>query len=175
MIRLNTKSQPIRDLEDIYKKQGTKAMEAYINKLGSPLVEAIDDLHDQVTYLYLGTPETENVRLLKPGTFENLEDHSLTQLEDSKLWYSVYQVRNHLRYGYFYLENDDPELEMDARFKDLKDDPLNPFYRTYNDMDLNEKKHSLVGLTRVDDHIWACDFEGLARGTLETLVYKSHI
>ena len=80
-----------------------------ITQQGSPMMEAIegDNKHTLVTFLWRDRGDTHNVVIWGgPAGLDHPEDHQMTRLLNTDLWYKTYRLQTDLRGVYTFSIND---------------------------------------------------------------------
>ena len=130
---------------------------------GAPLIEAIegDDRHYLATFLWRAQEETHNVVLWGgPAGLDEPENHQLTRLLDTDLWYKTYQLQADLRGVYTFSVNDSLTLsdDSDNAGRQFLPDPLNPrqfvFPRDEEIPDTKEAAFSILELPDASVQSW---------------------
>lgn len=73
-----------------------------IETKGAPLIEKIDgDLENSlVTFIYKVDEEIENIVLMPPVDWDNLQEGKMQRLLETNLWYITYKTKNDVRFRY---------------------------------------------------------------------------
>lgn len=152
-------------------------------ELGAPLIEAIggNDRHALVTFLWRDKGDTHNVVIWGgPAGLDHPEDHQMTRLLDTDLWYKTYQLQLDLRGVYTFSINDalaDQESGgFGARFIP---DPLNPrqfvAHKDEGKPDSQEVVFSILELPNAPAQTWIVPHPDGAKGKLHTHRLHSQI
>lgn len=95
--------------EELQTNNSTKKFWGKVKKLGTPLVEKIDENNSLITFLYKGAKH--NVKLLGGPTHEHSK---LERLANSDIWYKSFKVKNGLRLSY-QIAPDVPNVKANAK------------------------------------------------------------
>jgi enterochelin esterase family protein len=139
-----------------------------VEREGSPLVESVQDSDGQVyvTFLWKGDTSTENVSVWGgiTGWLTPPEDHQLTRLGDSNVWFKTYVTEGDSRTTYVMSVNDgvtkNPAL--------FQPDPLNPETFRFKAPVVvpKESVFSVLSLPEAPKQIYLEEREGVPQGTV---------
>ena len=126
-------SPRIEQLRQDLEADRDKALEAFWTELkqnGTPLLEATDDDHTLVSFVWRGGPDTRNVivNVDAEPIFRNLQLH---RLSDTDVWYRTYRLPSEAQFYYQFSPNDslvpfNEVTDWASRAETFVSDPLNP-------------------------------------------------
>jgi enterochelin esterase family protein len=154
-----------------------------ISEHGAPLIEAIegDDKHALVTFLWREKGDTHNVVIWGgPAGLDHPEDHQMTRLLDTDLWYKMYRLQMDLRGVYTFSINDSfTDQESGGFGTRFIPDPLNPKqYVAHKDEgrpDSQEVVFSILELPNAPAQTWIVPHPDGAKGKLHAHRLRSQI
>jgi len=147
-----------------------------IEKIGTPLIEKIDNDEYILTFLYKGAKES--VKLLGGPSSEHV---FLDRLENSDIWYKSYRVKKGVKFSY-QLAPDVPNIKGNNREKRVailstaQMDPFNKMPYQYS-LDLNLDKYSKLSTIEIKDENsfdWSQNLNAKEGKIIDTKI-KSHI
>lgn len=181
-------SPQISSLQQALASGDAGALDAFWNEVtrhGTPLIEPIegDEAYHLVTFLWRGKEDTRNVVVFAgPAGWDHPEDHQMTRLFETDLWYKTYRVRADLRTVYLLSPNDpltklgDGNADFGTR---LVPDPLNPHQFVYRkDDEIPDDRDVIVSMLELPDapaQPWIMPRPGGAQGQVEMYRLRSHI
>ncbi|WP_291580994.1 alpha/beta hydrolase-fold protein [Clostridium sp. UBA6640] len=178
----NFKSCKLSELLREIEKENYSAIEEFwldIERIGTPLVEEIDNSNVLVTFLYRDTENIENILIYGgvPGFrySENIMEH----IEGTDIWFRTYKVRNDVKFKYNFSLN----YKFDNNYKNIKKnsivDPLNPnifqFAEDEENPEDKQQKFSLVKLPKVEEEFWTVSRESVKSGKIKSNRFYSEI
>ena len=174
------KSRTITELEAKIKLYGESAVEEFlliIKDKGTPIIEELenDSKNCLVTFIYKGDEECENVLFVPPVGKENYNDNQMQRILETDLWYITYEVRNDVRFKYYFSPNDPLDNNWDERYYNRSVyDRLNKkvmIFKGENEED--DKKSSYVIMPQSPEDVWTKKIEGVPRGSVEEYKFES--
>jgi len=174
------KSRTIIELEEKIKLYGERAIEEFlciIEEKGTPIIEELenDSKSSLVTFIYKGDKECENVLFVPPVGKENYNDNQMQRILKTDLWYITYEVRNDVRFKYYFSPNDPLDNNWDERYYNRSVyDKLNKkvmIFKGENEED--DEKSSYVIMPQSLEDVWTKKIEGVPRGSVEEYKFES--
>ncbi|HCO74463.1 MAG TPA: hypothetical protein DIT16_06370 [Clostridium sp.] len=176
------KSKAITELEKRVKQNGYKAVEEFIHDLqhkGSPIIEHIenDDKNSLVTFIYEGNKECKNVLFIPDIGLDrfkdNYRDFQMEKIMETDLWFITYEVRNNLRFIYYFSPNDPLDDDWNERFGSrVKYDKFCKRALSF-DKENPEDKGSYVLMPKSPEDIWSTIIEDVPKGKIEEHRFES--
>lgn len=177
MQRIREDSQSVKQIKMNYNTHGKEAYNQFIEELvfkGAPLIEKVHDDQSLITFFYEGNDDCENVLLIPPVGMFNFEKNLMERFEDSNLWYSTYEIRNDVRFGYYFSPNDPLDSDWEKRYEGLVHDVFNPnqtFFKGLNGK--NDRIRSNMKLEKACEHNLVNSDDLVKKGQLFKHVFKS--
>jgi enterochelin esterase family protein len=175
------KSKTISQLEEKIKQYGDSAIEEFLCDLkqkGAPIIEELenDTENNLVTFIYKGNKECKSVLFVPDIGLDrfkdNYKDFQMQRVMETDLWYINYEVKNNLRFIYYFSPNDPLDEDWNDRFCNrVRYDILSKRLLNF-DEENSEDKGSYVIMPKSPQDIWAKKIEGVKAGKLEE--YKFH-
>lgn len=176
------KSKAITELEKRVKKYGYRAVEEFIHDLqhkGSPIIEHIenDDKNSLVTFIYEGNKEHKNVLFIPDIGLDrfkdNYRDFQMEKIMETDLWFITYEVRNNLRFIYYFSPDDPLDDNWNERFGSrVKYDKFSKRALSF-DKENPEDKGSYVLMPKSPEYIWSTKIEDVPKGKIEEHRFES--
>ena len=119
------KSRIILQLEERIKQYGDRAIEEFLCDLkekGAPIIEELenDTENNLLTFIYQGDKECKSVLFVPDIGLDifkdNYKDFQMQRIMETDLWYIAYEVRNNLRFVYYFSPNDPLDNDWNDRF-----------------------------------------------------------
>ncbi|GCE09585.1 enterochelin esterase [Dictyobacter aurantiacus] len=187
MVATQTQISPrISSLQRALEVGDPMALETFwqeIMQSGTPLIETSegDDRHALVTFLWRDKGETQNVVIWGgPAGLDHPQDHQMTHLPDTDLWYKTYRLQMDLR-GVYTLSTNDSLIDQEnggfgTRFIP---DPLNPkrfvAHKDEEKPDSQEVVFSILELPDAPVQTWIVPHTDGAKGKIHTHRLRSQI
>ncbi len=179
-------SPRITALQQLLLSGNTAALPAFwqeITQQGTPLIEAIegDDKHVLVTFLWRDKGDTRNVVIWGgPAGLDDPEDHQMTHLLETDLWYKTYRLQRDLRGVYTFSINDSlAHWESGGFGTRFIPDPLNPkqfvAHKDEGKPDSQEVVFSILELPDAPAQTWIVPHPDGAKGKLHAHRLRSQI
>lgn len=175
------KSKAISQLEEKIMQYGDSAIEEFLCDLkqkGAPIIEELenDTENNLVTFIYKGNKECKSVLFVPDIGLDrfkdNYKDFQMQRVMETDLWYINYEVKNNLRYIYYFSPNDPLDEDWNDRFCNrVRYDILSKHLLTF-DEENSEDKGSYVIMPKSPKDIWTRRIEGVKAGKVEE--YKFH-
>lgn len=152
-----------------------------IEKKGSPIVEEApqNSATALVTFLYKGSLNTKNVVVWSAFSRFNYKTNQMECIPNTNIWYKTYEIRNDVRFLYYFSVNDLLDDDMYKRSSNLIYDPLNNATFTFIKNDENpeseERIASLFEMPYADKFIWTAQNNSSAKGTVEVHRFHSNL
>lgn len=161
--------------KDLQTNKSTKEFWKRIKKIGTPLVEKMDENNFLITFLYKGAKH--NVRLLGAPTHDHVK---LKKLGESDIWYKSFKIKKGLQLSY-QVAPDVPSIKGTARenrvaiLATAQIDPFNktPYFPSLVNIKDKHFKHSSFVLNGEDDKWY--EKKKSPAGSLENFVFTSKI
>jgi enterochelin esterase family protein len=169
---------------------GQKNVDAFweeVKKSGAPLIERLagDDKNMLVTFLWKGTPDTQNVLVLwYPFTYQSPEDYLMLHLGNSDVWYKTLKIDKHERFVYSLALNAPhlrgTEAPNDGEIGPLLDaaaqsDQLNPNHRAGDPDEFDAPPVSIVEMPAAPAQPWLAKRPGVPEGSIEKHQFASSL
>ncbi|GHO49155.1 enterochelin esterase [Ktedonospora formicarum] len=150
---------------------------------GAPLIETIegDEKHALVTFLWKASGDTHNVVIWGgPAGLDHPEEHQMTRLLQTDLWYKTYQLQMDVRGVYTFSINDALTNQVQGGFGTrFLPDPLNPkqfvAHRDEEKPDSQEVIFSVLELPHAPAQTWIVPSPDGAKGKLHAHCLRSQI
>jgi len=159
-----------------------------VQREGAPLIEPLvgDETTMLVTFLWQGTPDTQNVLVAWfPYAAEGTDDYHMTRLGETDIWYKTLKIDKRKRFMYRLAPNvprphGPPEGPEDGVFAVIgaaeRTDPLNPKRWAVDPQDVDLPQYqgfSVVEMPAAPAQPWVAVREGVPAGTIEKHQFKS--
>ncbi len=174
------KSRTITELEAKIKLYGESAVEEFlliIKDKGTPIIEELenDSKNSLVTFIYKGDEECKNVLFVPPVGKENYNDNQMERIMETYLWYITYEVRNDVRFKYYFSPNDPLDNNWDERFYNRSIyDKLNKKVMIFQgEKEEDDVKSSYVIMPQSPEDVWTKRIEGVPRGSVDEYKFES--
>jgi enterochelin esterase family protein len=169
------------------KQESTAAFWDEVKKKGAPLIEPLqnDDKNMLVTFLWKGTPDTQNVFVLWFPFTEGPDDYHMTRLDETDVWYKTLKVDKRKRFIYRLASNvprphGAPEGPSDDVFAMTRaaeqPDSLNPKRWGVDPEDINPPQYqgySVIEMPEAPMQPWLAPRQGVPTGSIEKHQFKS--
>ncbi|GLC29908.1 alpha/beta hydrolase-fold protein [Clostridium omnivorum] len=182
MKKSKLKSNSIYQLEEKIKKYGNSAIEEFLSNLkksGAPIIEDIENdcENNLVTFIYEGNKECASVLFVPDIGLDrfkdNYKDFKMERLMETDLWYITYEVKNNLRFVYYFSPNDPLDDNWNDRFcSRVKYDIYCKNLLIFSE-ESPEEKGSYVIMPKSQEDIWSKEIKGVPKGNLEEYKFKS--
>lgn len=178
------KSRTIFQLEEKIKHYGENAIEEFLCHLkekGTPIIEELenDAENNLVTFIYKGDKEDKSVLFVPDIGLDrfkdNYKDFKMQRIMKTDLWYITYEVRNNLRFVYYFSPNDTLDDNWNDRFCNrVIYDRLSKRVMIFKDENGEEdSKSSYVIMPKSSEDIWSKKIDGVPTGNIEEYKFKS--
>jgi enterochelin esterase-like enzyme len=173
------KSKIIMELEKKIQQANNNAVEAFWYELehkGTPLIEKIDGdpENDLVTFVYKVDEEIENVLLISPIGWLNLQECKMERLFETNVWYITYKIRNDIRLFYYFSVNDSFDNDWEQRFKKSSHDVFNKNVTVHKgDNEDDNKLRSYALMSKAEEHVWVNEQKDISKGILHEHKFHS--
>lgn len=176
-------SQRLKNLQHAIKAGDSGALETFwqtIAQQGTPMVEPIqgNENHVELTFLWRGSEETNNVILFSAltaranmdFTAKHLAKSHLIQLAGTDVWYKSFRINHDARLSYYLSHNDSllpaEQRKAESDWATLQPDPLNPnkYVLTHEDQDW---VRSIIDLPGAKPVPWVVPQEDVPGGSVE--------
>jgi len=171
------KSTIIMDLQEKLEQGHPIALQEFWNMVetkGTPLIEKIDqDLENSlITFVYKVDEEIENIVLMPPVDWDNLQEGKMQRLLETNLWYVTYKLKSDVRSEYGFSIND--SFDNDWEKKNLVHDKFNKNILVFEG-DNGEKDvlRSYVVMPNAPEHFWVKERNEVPKGNLYEHEFKS--
>jgi enterochelin esterase-like enzyme len=174
-------SPRLKQLRQAIKMGDRAALDAFWRQLateGAPLIEPDKEKANLslVTFFWRGAEETKSVSVQITVDGSGQDEHDMTSLQDTNLWYATFRLRNDYRAAYSFVVND----SLDAAQAVEKPDPLNA--KTFIEPKDEERPdhaeddiESVVMLPDAPAQTWATPRDGIAKGTVARHLFYSQL
>lgn len=164
MKKSKLKSKSIYQLEEKIKKYGNSAIEEFLSNLkksGAPIIEDIENdcENNLVTFIYKGNKECASVLFVPDIGLDKFKDNyidfKMERITETDLWYITYEVKNNLRFVYYFSPNDPLDDNWNDRFcSRVKYDIYCKNLLIFSE-ESPEEKGSYVIMPKAQDNIWS--------------------
>ncbi|MFO7680206.1 MAG: enterochelin esterase domain-containing protein, partial [Chloroflexota bacterium] len=174
-------SPRLKQLHEAMKMGDGAALDAFWRQLateGAPLIEPDEEKANfsLVTFLWRGAEETKSVSVQITVDGSGQDEHDMTCLQDTNLWYATFRLRHDYRAAYSFVVND----SLDAEKAVEKHDPLNA--KTFIEPKDEERPdhaeddiESVVMLPAAPAQTWATPRREIAQGAVERHLFYSQL
>lgn len=174
-------SPRLKQLREATKMGDRAALDAFWRQLaaeGAPLIEPDKEKvnFSLATFLWRGAEETKSVSVQIAVDGSGEDEHDMTCLQDTNLWYATFRLRNDYRAVYSFVVND----SLDAEQAIKKHDPLNA--KTFIEPKDEERPdhaeddiESVVALPAAPAQTWATPRREIAQGSVERHLFYSQL
>jgi enterochelin esterase family protein len=172
-------SKIIMELEKKILQGNSKAVEEFCYEIevkGTPIIEKIDgdSENDLVTFIYRTDEEVENILLISPIGWHNLQECKMKRLLQTNLWYITYKVKNDIRLFYYFSVNDSMDNDWEKRFKKSKHDKYNNNATIFKgDNNEEDKYRSYALMSRTERDFWVNKRADIHKGILHEHQFHS--
>ena len=176
------KSKVIIELEERIKRYGHRGVEEFIQELehkGTPIIEELenDDKNNLVTFIYEGDKECKSVLFVPDIGLDrfkdNYRDFQMERIMETDVWFITYEVRNDLRFIYYFSPNDPLDDNWNDRFGSrVKYDRFCKRTLIF-DKENPEDKGSYVIMPKAPEHIWSKKMDNIPRGYVKEYKFES--
>ncbi|MEG1254728.1 alpha/beta hydrolase-fold protein [Clostridium sp.] len=178
------KSMIILQLEEQIKKYGDKAIEEFLCDLkdkGAPIIEELenDDKNNLVTFIHEGDKACKNVLFVPDIGLDrfkdNYKDFQMQRIMETDLWYITYEVRNDLRFIYYFSPNDPLDDNWNDRFcnRVIYDRFSSKVLTFKGENGEEDSKSSYVIMPKSSEDTWAKKIDGVEEGNVEEYKFES--
>ena len=176
------KSKCIIELEEKIKQYGNRAIEEFLCNLkekGAPIIEELENDTENclVTFIYKGNRDCNSVLFVPDIGLDRFKqgyiDFLMQRVAETDLWYITYEVRNNLRFIYYFSPNDPLDDDWNDRFSNrVKYDKFCKKTLAFSQEDL-EDKGSYVIMPKSPEDIWTKKNENGPRGNVAEYRFES--
>ena len=186
-------SARIKLLKSSIQAENRKSVDAFweeVRKEGAPIIEPLsgDSKNMLVTFLWRGTPDTQNVVLLRiPNAAGAPDDYFMSCLDETDVWYVSVPIDKRMRFDYTIAPNvtrirelaygiDGDTITMVAAAARL--DPLNPKRWRVDKQSVDNPEYlgrSILEMPDAPAQPWVGERPGVARGLVERYTFKSSL
>ena len=178
--KCTVKNQLIKELEFKLEKGNIHAIGTFLielEKIGTPLIEKVDNENSMVTFIYDSNEEVENIvffsGFLSPPEEANLEEHKMEQIKHTNLWHITYKVRNDIRFMYYFFPNDSLKNQCDKRWDNMKWDKLNKNRLVWREENKEERIYSFCSMPNSEEDFWAREWKNVPKGSVHEHEFHS--
>ena len=164
------KSTIIMELQEKLEQGNHAALQEFwdiVETKSAPLIEKIDgDLENSlITIIYKIDEEVENIVLMPPIDWDNLQEGKMQRLLETNLWYVTYKLKSDVRSEYGFSIND--SFDNDWKKKTLVHDKFNKNIVVFEGEN-GEKDvlRSYVVMPNAPEHFWVKERNEIAKGNL---------
>lgn len=174
-------SPRLKRLHEAIKMGNGAALDNFWQQLateGVPLIEPDEEKahFSLVTFLWRGAAETKSVSVQIAVDGSGEDEHDMTRLQDTDLWYATFRLRNDYRAAYSFVVND----SFDSAQAVAKHDPLNA--KTFVEPRDEERPdhaeddiESVVMLPDAPAQTWTTPRSGIAQGSVARHLFYSQL
>jgi enterochelin esterase family protein len=174
-------SPRLKQLHAAIKMGDGAALDAFWRRLateGAPLIEPDKEKANfsLATFLWRGAAETKSVSVQITVDGSGQDEHDMTRLPDTNLWYATFRLRNDYRAAYSFAVNDSLDAEQALK----KHDPLNA--KTFIEPKDEERPdhaeddiESVVMLPDAPAQTWTTPRSGIATGSVARHLFYSQL
>lgn len=176
------KSRIILQLEQKIRQYGDRAIEEFLCDLeekGAPIIEELenDKQNNLVSFIYLGDKDCKSVLFIPDIGLDrfkdNYKDFQMQRIMEKDLWFITYEVRNDLRFIYYFSPNDPLDDNWDERFSNrVRYDRFTKNTLIFNEEN-PEDKGSYVIMPKSPKDVWAKKIEGVPGGNVDEYKFNS--
>jgi enterochelin esterase-like enzyme len=177
-------SRIILQLEEKIKQYGDRAIEEFLCDLkqkGTPIIEELenDTENNLVTFIYQGNKECKSVLFVPDIGLdrfkENYKDFQMQRIMETDLWFITYEVKNDLRFVYYFSPNDPLDNDWHDRFcnRVIYDSFSKKVLIFKGENGEEDDKSSYVIMPKSPEDIWAKKIEGVPRGNVSEYKFYS--
>lgn len=175
------KSPRLQSLRQAIERGDETALDRFWRQMaagGAPLIEPDEENANfsLVTFLWRGAAETKRVGVRVPVDGSGQDEHGMSRLRDTDLWYVTFRLRNDYRATYKFIVT----RSLTSGQTVEKPDPLNP--KTFIEPKDEERPDhteddidSVVELPAAPPHPWTAPHPETAGGNLERRLFRSQI
>jgi len=178
------KSKIIVQLEEKIKQYGDRAIKEFLCDLkekGGPIIEELenDKENNLVTFIYQGNKECKSVLFVPDIGLDRFKDNykefKMERIMETDLWYITYEVRNNLRFVYYFSINDPLDDNWNDRFcnRVIYDRFSNKVLIFKGENGEEDNKSSYVIMPKSPEDIWTKKIEGVPTGNVEEYRFES--
>ena len=175
---LSPQLKRLQEAIEIGDRAALDAFWQHVETQGAPLIEPDKEnpYSSLVTFLWRGSEETHSVVVQITVDGSGQDEHIMTRLQDTNLWYATFRLRNDYRGAYKFIVNvsGNPEESLE------KQDPCNP-HTFIEPKDKERPDHteddidSVVRLSAVPAQPWASPRIEVAKGEVKRHLFHSRI
>jgi enterochelin esterase-like enzyme len=164
------KSTIIMDLQEKIEQGNHAALQKFwgmVETKGAPLIEKIDgDLENSlITFIYKVDEEVENIVLMPPIDWDNLQEGKMQRLLETNLWYVTYKLKSDVRSEYGFSINDSFDNNFDK--KTLVHDKFNKNISIFEgENGEKDTLRSYVVMPNAPEHFWVKERNDVPKGNL---------
>lgn len=183
MKKSSSKSSIILQLEEKIKQYEDRAIEEFLCNLeekGAPIIEELenDTQNNLVTFIYRGDKECKSVLFVPDIGLDrfkdNCKDFQMQRIMETDLWFITYEVRNDLRFIYYFSPNDPLDDNWNDRFGSrVKYDRFSKKILIFNEENA-EDKGSYVIMPKSPKDVWAKKIVGVPIGNVDEYKFESN-
>lgn len=176
------KSITILKLEEKIKQSKDKAIEEFLCDLkekGAPIIEELENDTENclVTFIYQGNKDCNSVLFVPDIGLDRFKDgymdFIMQRVVETDLWYITFEVRNNLRFMYYFSPNDPLDDDWNDRFSNrVKYDKFCKTALVFS-QENPEDKGSYVIMPKSPEDIWAKEIENVTRGNVAEYRFES--
>ena len=182
MKKSSLKSRIILQLEEKIKQYEDRAIEEFLCQLeekGAPIIEELEG-HTQnnlVTFIYSGDAECKSVLFVPDMGLDrfkdNYKDFQMQRIMETDIWFITYEVKNDLRFIYYFSPNDPLDDNWNDRFGNrVKYDKFSKKALIFNEENIDDKG-SYVIMPKSPKDVWAKKMESVPRGNIDEYKFES--
>lgn len=172
------KSTVIMDLKEKIDQGNHRALQEFwymVENKGTPLIEEIggDNENALVTFIYRADEEIENVVLIPPVGGGNFLKNKMERLLGTNLWYITYEIRNDIRFYYYFSQNDSFDDNWEKRYKNSTHDKFNKKFIVFTgDEGEKDRLLSVAIMPKNKEHVWVKERNDVPKGKLHEHMLK---
>ena len=173
------RSTIIKELQEKLEQGNHTALQEFwhvVDTKGAPIIEKIEgDLENSlVTFIYRVNEEIENLVIISPLGWTNLQESKMERLLETNLWYITYKVKNDIRLFYYFSVNDSFDTDWEKRNKNSLYDIFNKNWTVFEG-ESGEKDilRSYVVMPNAPEHFWIKERNDVPKGKIHEHEFNS--
>lgn len=177
MEKTSLESTIIMELQKKLEQGNQAALQEFwdmVETKGAPLIEKIDgDLENSlITFIYKVDEEIENIVLMPPVDWDNLQESKMHRLLETNLWYITCKLKSNVRFAYAFSINDSFDNNFDK--KTLVHDKSNKNISVFEgENGEKDTLRSYIVMPNAPEHFWVKERNDVPKGNLHEHEFNS--